>query len=698
MIQQNSSVLDKVRYISDRVRKTRGTELYQKMVVSIAEVIGCDFVFIASLDLQEQVSQTLAVSDHGKLADNFSYPLKDTPCEDVSQDNVCVYKQAICQCYPNDQLLVDMGIEAYVGAPLFDSKGNVEGIFVALHSQPIENDNEILLIFEIASVQAALEIERQRHEQQNYHLLHYDKNSGFLNKMALQKQLKQLGEKSLLQLSINNFYMLNEAYGMHEADKILVQIAQSIQKVVKADHYASLGISTYALLFSGQQDLQKYIHDLESYFSQNEVHTDSLSLYVSFSFGGAVGHTDLLRIASTALRKAKDSVSDSFYIFNEDAVLENFSVRQRFIETSNIVYEAIEKNLFVPYFQGIQNNKIAAISKYEALARIHYKGQVLTPYNFIEAAQLSGVLPKITRIMIKKSFAIMSHYNYEFSINISEDDLSKNYLLDFLLATCETYNILPERVTLEILEGISSSGKAGHLLQIKQLKKAGFKIAIDDFGAEYSNFERVLDLEVDYIKIDAKYIKHIDTDSKSYEVVKAITYFCENTGIETIAEFVSTPAIQEVVDSLGIAYSQGYLFSEPQPKQTLTPNGTFDIYLDKQVKNLIWIEVHGHYQLDMGIDKRIEKIINNNTSFDLFNVIFDARNSDFFQVSEEDIIEQANIDSTLEVYKKIKKCALINNDSYSKCMTQIWCDHLHGTMQGKLFSDEQTAKNWLNEG
>ncbi|MDZ7820204.1 MAG: EAL domain-containing protein [Aliarcobacter sp.] len=85
---------------------------------------------------------------------------------------------------------------------------------------------------------------------------------------------------------------------------------------------------------------------------------------------------------------------------------------------------------------------------------------------------------------------------------------------------------------------MSSTGKKNHIKQLNLLKTKGFKIAIDDFGAEYSNFERILDLDIDFIKIDAKYIKNIDTDKRSFEIVKAIVFFTNNVNIQCIAEFV----------------------------------------------------------------------------------------------------------------------------------------------------------------
>ena len=130
--------------------------------------------------------------------------------------------------------------------------------------------------------------------------------------------------------------------------------------------------------------------------------------------------------------------------------------------------------------------------------------------------------------MIDKTMETMSSNNYEFSINITEDDLAEDYLNDYLNEKINLYKIDSKRVILEILEGVSSSGKKNHIKQLNLLKKSGFKIAIDDFGAEYSNFERILDLDIDYIKIDAKYIKDIDTNKRSYEIVRAISFFVKN--------------------------------------------------------------------------------------------------------------------------------------------------------------------------
>ena len=143
--------------------------------------------------------------------------------------------------------------------------------------------------------------------------------------------------------------------------------------------------------------------------------------------------------------------------------------------------------------------------------------------------------------------------------------MSLEYILNYLDKKTLEHKIKSSRVILEILEGISSHGKKNHIKQLMALKEKGFSIAIDDFGTEYSNFERVLDLEIDFLKIDSRYIKDIDTNKKSYEITKAIAFFAKNAGIPCVAEFVHNENVQKIVKELGIDYSQGYLFSEPAP-------------------------------------------------------------------------------------------------------------------------------------
>jgi EAL domain-containing protein (putative c-di-GMP-specific phosphodiesterase class I) len=159
----------------------------------------------------------------------------------------------------------------------------------------------------------------------------------------------------------------------------------------------------------------------------------------------------------------------------------------------------------------------------------------------------------------------------EFSINIGEQDLNDCYLIDFLQKTAQKHNIAHNRVVIEILEGISVHATEQNLNQLKELKKLGFQLAIDDFGAQHSNFERIHRLNVDYIKIDGSFIKNIDTDISSYKIAQTITHLGKNMEAKVIAEFVHSSSVYQKILELGIDYAQGYHIGEPKPNEREEP-------------------------------------------------------------------------------------------------------------------------------
>jgi len=396
----------------------------------------------------------------------------------------------------------------------------------------------------------------------------YDTLTGLANKTKLENIILTGKKQNLLLLNLNNFSYINTAYGYKIGDKLLQFIANALHHLCVDNLVFRINADEFAILCDNGRDIKKTIEKLQSYFYSEEINIDNVTLNISFSYGAACANDNVLRNAALALKQAKENGKNTVHIYSEDDDSINNKAREKFIKSNNIIHQALVEENIIPYFQGIHNNKNKTITKFESLARIQKGDEIIVPYEFIEPARLAGLLPEITKMMIEKSFAKMQGNEYIFSINITEDDLSKSYLINYLREKAKEYNIKHNRVILEILEGVSSTGKKNHIKQLNALKDLGFAIAIDDFGSEYSNFERVLDLDIDYLKIDARYIKNIDTDKKSYEITKAIVYFAQNAGIPCIAEFVHTQAVQNVVEELGIDYSQGFLFSEPSPEPT----------------------------------------------------------------------------------------------------------------------------------
>jgi PAS domain S-box-containing protein/diguanylate cyclase (GGDEF)-like protein len=424
----------------------------------------------------------------------------------------------------------------------------------ALHDEENKAHNYMAIITDLTQLKDA--------QSKMEYMLYHDSLTNLYNKSYLEIELKRLEDKTLILLNINNFSYINSAYGFDIGDEILLCVSEILKNHFEIDSAYRINSDEFALVFNKNISIVDKISEIQNYFMKHLINVKKIKLNITFSYGAVYGKDMLLRKAATALKEAKENGKNRFEIFEQTNNID-YTKRESFINSTNLIKSALDNNQFVPFFQGIYDNNNNQITKYEALARIVLEDRIISPFEFLEPAKLSGLLPEITKVMIEKTLQIMTTNDYQISINITEDDLAEGYLNDYLKEKVAFYKINPNRIVLEILEGISSTGKKNHINQLNSLKNQGFKIAIDDFGAEYSNFERILDLDIDFIKIDAKYIKNIDTNKRSFEIVKAITFFTKNVNIPCIAEFVHNENVQKIIKDLGISYSQGYYFSIP---------------------------------------------------------------------------------------------------------------------------------------
>ena len=152
------------------LKSTYGADFFNEITLQLNKATGADYTFIAQVDYDLFTSKTLSLAVKSQLADNFEYPLYDTPCAIITNDEVCLYPKNICSFFPKDQLLIDMKIEGYIGVPLHDSQGKIIGLIVALHEHEIKNVDFIKTLFELFSGRIAVEMERKVQENNLKHL------------------------------------------------------------------------------------------------------------------------------------------------------------------------------------------------------------------------------------------------------------------------------------------------------------------------------------------------------------------------------------------------------------------------------------------------------------------------------------------------------------------------------------------------
>lgn len=398
-----------------------------------------------------------------------------------------------------------------------------------------------------------------------------DELTGFGNREALFHKLRlDQSAKLLILLNLVGFSEINDYLGYDIGDELLKQIANFLMNMfddhpdvvfrINGDEFAVLLVEDDQKMFRNFRDkIKRMIHNLEK-----KVFTiKGYEVVVRLNVGVAEGKSDEIYMQShVALKEAKThNQAVMFYEINESLktkTRQNLQVIQK-------IRAAIENDRIVPFFQGIYNNKLHKITKYEVLMRLQEEdGSYLSPYHFLDQAKKTRLYEKLTKIMIHKSFEYLKDFEVDFSINLTKGDILSSSVKECLYENIKKYQCA-HRVIIEIVEseGIENFGEITSF--IHEIKQLGCRIAIDDFGTGYSNFAYLVKLEVDFIKIDGSLIKDIDTNETSAMTVETIISFAQKMGYGIVAEFVDRMSVQEKLQSLSVDYSQGYLFSKPSP-------------------------------------------------------------------------------------------------------------------------------------
>lgn len=388
------------------------------------------------------------------------------------------------------------------------------------------------------------------------------------NRVKLMEDIKAVTkEQKLAIVEIKKFKEVNDFYGIEIGDLLIRNISVILQKIVDKDGIKvyKAGGDEFAILESSElsvNEFTKIITNLIKYFDHNVVVVNNNSFNISINVGLSIGDKNKLFYNSEmALRKAIES-SSSFVAYEHSQ-----DVEKEYQENINMtikIKDAIQNDNIVIYAQPIKANTQNKKEKLECLVRMIDGDKVISPFFFLDIAKKARLYPTITKIVIEKSFEHFRDSESEFSINLNIEDILDKDIVIFLKRKIKEYRI-GHRLVLELVESEGIENFEHIDIFIKEMKAFGCKIAIDDFGTGYSNFEYLMKLNADFIKIDGSLIKNIEHDDNSKVVVELIVAFAKRMNIQTIGEFVHNEAVQKIVKEMGIDYSQGYYLGEPKP-------------------------------------------------------------------------------------------------------------------------------------
>ncbi len=428
---------------------------------------------------------------------------------------------------------------------------------------PMKNEDDEIMEYISASIDIT-EVIEQKDKIENLFLT--DSLTGLGSRIKLLDTISKCTKDSFVCLvDIDRFTEINDMYGNQVGDEILKEVAKNIFNYSRAyDMYIFRMYADVFAVYSSKSTLsefESFIQGLLASLSTKNYHTMYPDFSLSFTAGVAYGDNEIMVCADMALKSAKKN-KKSIVVYDEsNSIINEFSDNLLWMKKLN---KAIQENRIVPFYQPIYNLKTEKIEKYEVLMRyIETDGTEVSPFKFLDIAKKTKIYPELTISVVEQAVNYFKDKRHLFfSINLTLEDLLNHGTMNYIYSILKQHQLF-ENIIFEIVESeeLASFEQVEDVLA--RFKTEGVKIAIDDFGSGYSNYNYLLKLHVDYIKIDGSIVQTLAVKKSTVDLVSSIVDFAQKSNIKTIAEFVSDEMIDKIVRELHVDCAQGYHYGKP---------------------------------------------------------------------------------------------------------------------------------------
>ena len=417
----------------------------------------------------------------------------------------------------------------------------------------------------------------QQSEKELAYLAFHDSLTHVRNRKALHQELSLLVEQgqrvTLLYVDLDDFKMVNDAYGHAAGDRVLRETVQRFTEVLRrSDELFRLAGDEFTLILrntTAAEDAvlvaEKLIQSLRDPFDLQGV-----SVYLAVSVGIASFPTDaetpeqLLQLADAALYAAKRE-RNTFRIYSP-----GMEAAPSRIELVSRLRESLREKDFSLAYQPIVRSD-GSVERLEVLLRwADEEGRFVPPDIFIPAAESAGLIHDLGGWVLIRAIQDLAqlrrdHPQVRLSVNVSPAQLRHKEFVPSVSALLQSAKIPGSSLELEITEGVLLEDPATVSERLEQLTAMGVTLAVDDFGTGYSSIKTLRSLPVSTIKIDRVFVSGLPKDGDNAAVVRGIISVSRELGLEVIAEGVETEEQREFLIEAGCRLFQGYLFSKPVP-------------------------------------------------------------------------------------------------------------------------------------
>jgi diguanylate cyclase (GGDEF)-like protein len=400
---------------------------------------------------------------------------------------------------------------------------------------------------------------------------------------AIQRAKREKSGFAVLFLDLDTFKQINDAFGRHIGDQVLVEASIRMQAIIRAhDTLAHISGDEFVLLAGAREpaDAASLAEKLVASIRE-PVEIEGHECRISVSIGIALygnrhpERHEILKNAETAMWHAKELGRDG-YCFFESSMNEDVQDQLHLLRDLRLAHERRELVLYYqPKFDAASGEAVGA----EALLRWkHHTRGFIPPDQFIPLAEKSGLIISIGKWVLDEACRQMSEWrrqnykNWSIAVNLSALQFNHPGLVDMVRHTLLRHDLDPRSLTLEITESTAMRDVDSSMVILQRLADMGVHISIDDFGTGYSSLLYLKRLPASELKIDRGFVRDLAYDTEDAAIIAAIVALGHTLNLDIVAEGVETAEQQEFLTRLGCDSLQGYLLGRPMPASQFIGN------------------------------------------------------------------------------------------------------------------------------
>lgn len=382
---------------------------------------------------------------------------------------------------------------------------------------------------------------------------------------------------SIMFINLDGFKLINDNFGFEQGNALLKQVSKRLLGLVSENDTVSRTDGDQFIIYISDYKTQENLDSISSeiintfnipFILRGEAYNITASMGVSQFLRDGEDIEELIRYAYMAMSKAKSLGKNQYQNCTD-------SIKEEALETialTNDLYKAIERDEMLLHYQPQVNGLTGEIVGVEALLRWnHPKHGFIPPFKFIPLAEKTQLILPIGYWVLDnaakqfKEWQEKSYKPIKIAVNFSVYQLSHPHIIKDIEEILERSSLEPEYLEIEITESLAMDKNPKIKKTLNEMKKLGVTLSIDDFGKEYSSFNRLKESPMDIIKIDMSFVQGIGICAEDEGIIRSVLSLADNLGLKTVAEGVETKKQVDFLNETSCDHLQGYHFHKPMP-------------------------------------------------------------------------------------------------------------------------------------